>query len=39
VNDGGPPVLGSWKRIYVAIVVYLVLVIAAFGLFTSAFNK
>ena len=34
-----PPFLGSWRRIYIAIVVYLVTVIALFGLFTRSLNR
>jgi hypothetical protein len=35
--DEPPPFLGSWKRIYVAVLLYLVLLISAFYLFTRAF--
>lgn len=34
-----PPFLGSWRRIYIAIVIYLVTVIALFGLFTRSLNR
>ena len=38
-SDGAPPILGSWGKIYAAIVVYLVAIIIAFGVFTAVFNK
>ena len=34
-----PPFLGSWRRVYLAIVIYLVTVIALFGLFTRSLNR
>jgi hypothetical protein len=34
-----PPLLGTWRRIYIAIVIYLVTVIALFGLFTRSLNR
>jgi hypothetical protein len=37
--DGAPPILGTWGRVYAAIVVYLVAIIIAFGVFTAVFNK
>jgi hypothetical protein len=39
VNEEPPPILGSWPRLYVAVVIYLVLVIAGFTLFTKVFNR
>jgi hypothetical protein len=33
-----PPVLGTWRRLYVAIALYLLLVIVLFYLFTVTFN-
>jgi hypothetical protein len=38
-KDELPPILGSWRRIYIAVLVFLVLVIAGLGLFTAAFNQ
>lgn len=32
-----PPFLGSWKRVYAAVLLYLVVLIAAFYLFTRVF--
>jgi hypothetical protein len=37
-HDGPPPFLGTWKRIYVAILIYLAGVIFAFYLFTRAYR-
>jgi hypothetical protein len=37
--DGPPPFLGTWRRVYTVIVVYLVAVILAFGAFTATFNQ
>lgn len=34
--DGAPPFLGTWKRVYVAVLIYLAAVIAAFYVFTQA---
>lgn len=36
--DEPPPFLGSWRRIYVAVVIYLAIVIFAFYLFGRAFT-
>ncbi len=38
VRDEPPPFLGSWSRVYAAVVVYLVLIIAACYGFTRAFE-
>lgn len=35
--DEPPPILGTWKRIYTAVLLYLALLITAFYLFTRAF--
>jgi len=34
-----PPVLGTWKRLYTAVALYLAVVIVLFSLFTRAFNR
>ena len=34
-----PPFLGTWRRVYLAIILYLVVVIALFGLFTRSLNR
>ena len=34
-----PPFLGTWPRVYAAVLIYLVLVIVLFYLFTRAFNR
>jgi len=38
IPDDPPPFLGSWRRIYVAVLVYLCLIIAGFYLFTLAYR-
>jgi hypothetical protein len=35
--DEPPPILGSWPRLYVAVLVYLALLISLFYGFTRAF--
>jgi hypothetical protein len=37
--DEAPPFLGTWPRVYAAIIVYLVVLIAIFALFTRTFNR
>jgi hypothetical protein len=36
--DEPPPFLGTWRRIYMAVLVYLCVIIAAAYLFTRAFQ-
>ncbi len=36
--DEPPPFLGSWKRIYIAVVIYLIAIISLFALFGKAFT-
>jgi hypothetical protein len=36
--DGPPPFLGTWKRVYTAVLIYLAAVIAAFYAFTRAYR-
>jgi hypothetical protein len=38
VPDDPPPFLGTWRRVYIAVLVYLCLVIAVLYLFTRAFR-
>jgi hypothetical protein len=38
VPDEPPPFLGTWKRVYTAVLIYLVGIIALFYLFTRAFQ-
>jgi hypothetical protein len=38
VPDEPPPFLGTWRRVYVAVLGYLALVIAAAWLFTRAYR-
>lgn len=37
--DERPPSWGSWRRIYAALVLYLVLLIALFTGFTRSWNR
>lgn len=34
-----PPFLGTWKRVYLAVVLYLAAVITLFYLFTRAYRR
>ncbi len=34
-----PPFLGTWKRVYAAVLLYLVCVIAALAAFTQAYRR
>jgi hypothetical protein len=36
--DEPPPFLGSWRRVYIGVILYLVLLIAGFFLFTRAYQ-
>jgi len=36
--DEPPPFLGSWRRVYVTVIVYVAVLIAVFYAFTKAFN-
>ena len=36
--DEPPPFLGTWKRVYQAILIYLVLLIAVFYVFTRVYR-
>ncbi|HWC98363.1 MAG TPA: hypothetical protein VG456_16505 [Candidatus Sulfopaludibacter sp.] len=38
VPDDPPPFLGTWTRVYRAILIYLVLIIAAFYAFTRFYR-
>jgi hypothetical protein len=38
VPDEPPPFLGTWRRVYQAVIVYLAVVIAGFYLFTRAYR-
>ena len=37
-DDPPPPFLGSWRRIYVAVLIYLCLIVAALYVFTLAYR-
>jgi hypothetical protein len=36
--DEPPPFLGSWRRVYVTVIVYVAVLIAVFYAFTKAYN-
>lgn len=36
--DDAPPFLGTWRRVYTAVVIYLAAIIAAFYVFTRAYR-
>ena len=38
-DDEPPPILGTWRRIYIAVLLWLALMIVLFWLFTRAFNR
>jgi hypothetical protein len=38
VPDEPPPFLGTWRRIYVGVLIYLVVIVVAFYLFTRAYR-
>jgi hypothetical protein len=38
VPDEAPPFLGTWKRVYVAVLIYLVLIIFTAYLFTRFYR-
>lgn len=38
VPDEPPPFLGTWKRVYIGIMIYLFVIIFAFYLFSRAYR-
>jgi hypothetical protein len=38
VPDEPPPFLRTWRRVYIGVLIYLVLIIAAFYLFTRFYR-
>jgi len=38
IADEPPPFLGTWKRVYTVVVIYLACVITLFYLFTKSFE-
>ena len=36
--DEPPPFLGTWRRVYIAILIYLAAIIGVFYLFTRAYR-
>ncbi len=39
MQDERPPFLGSWRNIYLGVILYLVTLIALFDTFTRSLNK
>ena len=39
IPDEPPPFLGTWTRVYAAVMVYLVAIILVFYAFTRAYNR
>jgi hypothetical protein len=37
VEDEPPPILGSWRRIYIIVLCYLAFLVAGFYVFTRVF--
>jgi hypothetical protein len=38
VPDDPPPFLGTWRRVYIGVLIYLVIIITGFYLFTLAYR-
>jgi hypothetical protein len=38
-HPDGPPFLGTWPRVYVAVLIYLVLMIAALAVFAASYSS
>jgi hypothetical protein len=38
VPDEPPPFLGTWRRVYIGVLIYLVIIITGFYLFTLAYR-
>jgi hypothetical protein len=38
VPDEAPPFLRTWKRVYIAVLIYLIAIITLFYLFTRAYR-
>jgi len=38
IPDEAPPFLGTWRRVYTAVLIYLALIVAAAWLFTRAYR-
>ncbi len=34
-----PPFLGTWKRVYLAVILYLAVIIGVFAWFTATWNR
>jgi hypothetical protein len=38
VPDDPPPFLGTWRRVYIGVLLYLVIILAGFYVFTLAYR-
>jgi hypothetical protein len=38
MSEEPPPILGTWRRLYAAVIIYLAVLIVLFYVFTRAFN-
>ena len=38
VPDDPPPFLGTWRRVYIGVLIYLVVLLTGFYLFTLAYR-
>jgi hypothetical protein len=38
VPDEAPPFLGTWKRVYIAVIIYLAGIVTLFYFFTRAYR-
>jgi hypothetical protein len=38
-DSDGPPFLGTWRRVYIAVLLYLAVLIAGLALVTQAFTS
>ena len=38
VPDEAPPFLGTWRRVYIAVLIYLAAIILAFYFFTRSYQ-
>ncbi len=39
IKDDPPPFLKTWKRVYLAVICYLILLISLFALFARVFSR
>ena len=39
LKDEPPPFLGTWARVYIAVLIYLAVIISLFAIFTQAYRR